>query len=321
MGFIPKSMLIFLGVLLSASWGVAEWCYTDPSCGPNTWSNLFSTCGGSRQSPLVINESAAVWNSSLGPFQFTGYDNTSLPLNITNLGHTVEVELANGVMISGGGLPTNYSAIAFHLHWGNGTSSLGSEHRLSGKQFPMELHIVHTKNNLNLSESKKDSTGIAVLAFFIDVTDNSASSLNTLSNLLQQVSTKGLSVPLNATISINSVLGQVDLTSYYRYLGSLTTPTCDEAVIWTVFKNPILVPASVINAFPQQLYSGTSGEPQKMVNNFRPPQNIGNRQVQTSISTVPTASAATTLHTVTALIPTAFLAIMLFLCTEETLDI
>lgn len=34
-------------------------------------------------------------------------------------------------------------------------------------------------------------------------------------------------------------LPQVNMTKYYRYNGSLTTPDCAEAVVWTLFENRI----------------------------------------------------------------------------------
>lgn len=40
---------------------------------------------------------------------------------------------------------------------------------------------------------------------------------------------------------MDDLLTGVDRTKYYRYLGSLTTPSCNEGVIWTVFKDPIKV--------------------------------------------------------------------------------
>ncbi|XP_069507695.1 carbonic anhydrase 4-like isoform X2 [Ambystoma mexicanum] len=162
-----------------------EWCYTEADCGPLTWSTL-GFCNASRQSPVNINDSLAVFNSSLSALKFTGYGNVSQLLSITNLGHTVEVELAGGASIAGGGLQDVYSAVAFHFHWGNGSSQPGSEHRINGKQFPMEMHIVHTKQGMNLTQAKKDPTGIAVLAFFLDVSE--AASANAFLNLTSLLS-------------------------------------------------------------------------------------------------------------------------------------
>lgn len=47
-------------------------------------------------------------------------------------------------------------------------------------------------------------------------------------------------------ISIDDLLTDVDMTKYYRYNGSLTTPGCDEAVVWTVFQQPIRISKDLV---------------------------------------------------------------------------
>lgn len=49
-------------------------------------------------------------------------------------------------------------------------------------------------------------------------------------------------------ISLNDLLVGVDFTKYYRYNGSLTTPSCNEAVIWTLFKDPIRISKNLVSS-------------------------------------------------------------------------
>lgn len=47
-------------------------------------------------------------------------------------------------------------------------------------------------------------------------------------------------------ITISDLVQDVDMTKYYRYNGSLTTPACNEAVVWTVFQEPIRISKNLV---------------------------------------------------------------------------
>ncbi|KAG9349982.1 hypothetical protein JZ751_026335 [Albula glossodonta] len=103
-------------------------------------SRPYGVCNGTRQSPINIETAKVQGDANLTAFSFTGFDNNSTMKKITNTGKTVKVDFADGLMsVSGGGLPNTFNSFQFHLHWGNGSSSPGSEHTVDNKRYPMEL--------------------------------------------------------------------------------------------------------------------------------------------------------------------------------------
>ncbi|XP_068956877.1 carbonic anhydrase 15-like [Petaurus breviceps papuanus] len=271
-----------------------SWCYDsqNPQCGPSHWKDVAYTCGGSAQSPIDIDRHQVKLDRSLSPFMFEGYDSAPPgPWRLLNDGHTVLLSL-EGIRgqeqgrpcISGGGLPHVYCALQLHFHWGSPTSN-GSEHTLDGQRQPMEMHMVHM-NTLyqSLEEARGHPGGLAVLAFLFKVQNEDNANYNTIVSGLRNISHQGESVELASTFRLDKLLpGRALLSRYYRYSGSLTTPACDEVVLWTIFEEPVPIGRAQLAQFVSTLQASPLGaQAVSMINNFRPAQAIGARRVLAS---------------------------------------
>ncbi|KAI4884519.1 hypothetical protein NFI96_020488 [Prochilodus magdalenae] len=272
----------------------ADWCYHLPSCNYTTWpSKVAHYCNGTHQSPVNIVTADVQGDHSLTAFSFSGFNDASAVTHIENAdGKSVKVVLDDSKMnVSGGGLEGSYRSAQFHLHWGNGSSSPGSEHTVDGKQYPMELHIVNIGSSFpSVTSALEHSTGLAVLGFFIEASGDRGKpeSWRNLASLLFSIPRKGDVVDIMYLITMDSLLQGVDRTKYYRYLGSLTTPNCNEAVVWTVFKDPIKVSQDLINLFSRTVRINTTTQP-LITNNFRGAQPLNGRVItsQPSSATTP----------------------------------
>ncbi|XP_003460211.2 carbonic anhydrase 4-like isoform X1 [Oreochromis niloticus] len=274
-----------------------SWCYDREICNASTWPiNYPQHCNGTRQSPINIVSASARPNDNLTEIHFENYNDTSKIDFIENNDNTVRVKLKEGVNITGGNLSGQYQTVQFHFHWGNGSSVPGSDHTVDGKRYPMELHIVNTKSiyNRNIPQAATDSTGIAALSFFIEVmSDNSTGqpeSWRNLTSYLAKITERDNNVSFSSTaagFSLKDLLGNVSLSKYYRYLGSLTTPNCSEAVVWTVFKEPIKVSKDLIDLFSTTVHFNNSTS-QLMTNVYRslqPAQQVWTQSIKASAST------------------------------------
>ncbi|XP_067824022.1 carbonic anhydrase 4a [Heptranchias perlo] len=288
--------LIFLLITLCLPFlrlGADKWCYDiqDLSCGPKQWKNEYKICGFKKQSPINIITKKAQINTQLGPFIFEGYDHCDKDSKWTlaNNGHSAQVTLSGDITIKGGGLPSTYKAVQFHYHWGT-ESDPGSEHTIDGEQFPMELHMVHMNQNYgSIEEAIKHNDGLAVLAFMFVESPEENLKNRYLINALKNIPQSGNSTLLEPFSLKEMIPDQKKLKKYYRYGGSLTTPGCDEAVIWTIFEEPIALSRSQLNAFSKTLFFSDS---KHMALNFRPVQKLNGRTVFVSDSAVRPFDAA-----------------------------
>uniref|UniRef100_A0A3P9C485 Alpha-carbonic anhydrase domain-containing protein n=1 Tax=Maylandia zebra TaxID=106582 RepID=A0A3P9C485_9CICH len=122
--------------------------------------------------------------------------------------------------------------------------------------FLVQMHIVSKKKDLTLDQALQAPDGLAVLGFFIEVKlgqTHPTSALTSKTNAWKKLTSYRSKIhKVTDDISIDDLLGDVNRHEYYRYSGSLTTPLCSEAVVWTIFKESINVDLNLMKMFPNQ---------------------------------------------------------------------
>ncbi|XP_078018173.1 carbonic anhydrase 15 isoform X2 [Epinephelus lanceolatus] len=265
-----------------------DYCYDEPHCDPYAWGDMFPSCHPlleEHHSPINL-DYQMTRNESLGPLHLEGFDVTQTGhWTLKNNGHTVILQVGSGMSVSGGGLPDVYHTIQLHFHWG-GLAKNGSEHTVDRRRYPMEMHIVNMKSiHPNLTAALEDPTGLAVLGFFIDVVYADNVHFGLISQKLFSVAYKGwrtlvekilscLLIVLFVTLFLSrlcilpqgqttkvkpfplmNLLPKHNMSQYYRYYGSLTTPPCSQVVVWTLYEVPIYISWSQLAQFTSQIFS------------------------------------------------------------------
>ncbi|RUS87793.1 hypothetical protein EGW08_004458 [Elysia chlorotica] len=245
--FYAAIVLIISPLVVGDKWGYSG------KTGPAAWAEEFKKCAGRKQSPIDIRAEETMYDPGLKDFAIW-FDPPRPNSNFTvkNNGHTLQVDLEGEFYVSNGGLQHLYKAAQFHFHWG-GQAHHGSEHLMEGKASPLELHLVTYNSDVysHIGEAAPKSDGLAVLGVMFEISKDDNPAYASIIKAIQYIRDphKKLRIRLPVdSVSIRSIL-PADISRYFRYQGSLTTPHCHESVVWTVFKQKQTISAAQLKQF------------------------------------------------------------------------
>ena len=255
----------FSSILASVISASDSWGYTNQN-----WDNL---CKGKSQSPIDIKGSQPA--SGQDPIKaadfvtdnFGGQHKVKLNDVTSKKTHAIKFSFVKEIG------DDKLKCSQYHCHFKD------AEHALNGNLPFGECHVVchqASYKDLGTAVNSNKKGALAVFGFFIESSEDATTKND---QVIQQIidAKKNYSKNKDKEISIEIPVPEKFANGYYRYDGSLTTPTCNEVVTWTVFSETVKISKSQtkeISSWPEGNLNGNNRELQKL--NGRKIEHYGN---------------------------------------------
>jgi carbonic anhydrase len=221
-----------------------KFAYEDGPLGPDSWGGVCKA--GRAQSPVDITKTEKMPSTHLAQLEFH-YQTADLDM-VNDCNHyLVKVRFPENQWFKVSRKPYRLSEIAFHEP---------GEHAVKDKRSPMSLQLVHLSPEATL--------------LIIEVPIVAGKENPVIKTLWEHIPEPG-----KERVTQGLKVNAMDLLpadhGYYTYRGSLTSPTCNEGVLWFVLKNPIEMSEAQIAEYKKRYH-----------NTARPLQPLGERPVSES---------------------------------------
>lgn len=182
--------------------------------------------GGFLQSPINILTKRTIEGKHDVTFNIDGKVQ-----KVSNLGHTVKLDFVPGSRITKDGKTYTFKQLHFHTP---------SEHHIDGVSFPLEMHVVSTREDA-------DTTEYLVMAMLFKM-GNSNNFLNEFIDNIPEEPQHEIQLPEGMAdfSDLFDASMSSELANCYHYNGSLTTPPYTESVHW-------YISSKVWEALPEQI--------------------------------------------------------------------
>lgn len=207
------------------------------------WNKEHSKCKGNYQSPIELDRKKAIIVGNLPAINFINYKTPidKGKIDILNNGYTIRisfdrVSFAKRPKIKDGPLKMDKYVIEdIHFHWG-ALSTGGTEHKLNGVSHTLEAHLVHRNVKFNsFGAAKGKDDGIVVLAVPFQEKSRCKSTWGVITDLVPEVTYNGNKTTFHRGFKMDTIFPLENVRPYFVYRGSLTTPLCEENVLWIVY--------------------------------------------------------------------------------------
>ncbi|XP_060738069.1 carbonic anhydrase 4-like isoform X2 [Tachysurus vachellii] len=261
--------------------------------GPYQWVTSFPSCitkDSTLHSPINLKH-VDIRNDSVDPLELRGFTKPQSSWTVRNARDTVAVEFQAGMSANGGSIKHNYRIVEMRFHWGTNITN-GSEHKLDGRRFPMEMQIVGVAHGFaDVEAASANQSGLLMLGVFIDIASAENKAFKALSQAVSNVKYPGDSISVTPP-ALSDLLPED--RKYYQYHGGQTVPPCRQTVTWIVFEKPIFISREQYLPFVTRLYyTDKSDTAEKLlVENYRFIQPRLNRQIFVSSAVDLTSGSA-----------------------------